>query len=95
MAELFSMHIQNAPVDDEFVNDLGETTDQFLMAKGFDLSTLTGLKAAQKWLEEVKVEDAFRSEGPMDSIDRHLGQARLAAMLKIVKKRIEDYLKRK
>lgn len=45
MARLFSEHIQNAPVDDEFVSDLGETTyDQFLMRKGFDLSTLAGLE---------------------------------------------------
>ena len=96
MARLFSEHIQNAEADDEFVQDLGEITDHFLTEKGFNLSTLSGLKAAQKWLEEAKVEDAFWTEGPIDNaIDWHIGEARIAAMLKVVKKRIEDYIKRK
>lgn len=90
MARLFSEHIRQADADDEFVAGLGEATDQFLAEKGFDLPTLAGLKAAQAWLEKAKVEEAFWSEGPIENaIDQHMGEARIAAMLKIVKARIE------
>jgi len=54
------------------------------------LSNLAGLKKAQAWLENAKVEDAFYSEGPIENaIDWHVGEARIAAMLKVVKARIE------
>ena len=95
MARLFSEHIQNADVDDQFVAELGEAADQFLTEKGFDLNSLAGLKAAQAWLENAKVEDAFYSEGPIENaIDWHVGEARIAAMLKVVKARIEKSMKK-
>jgi hypothetical protein len=95
MARLFSEHIQNADADDQFVAELGEATDQFLTEKGFDLSNLAGLKKAQAWLENAKVEDAFYSEGPIENaIDWHVGEARIAAMLKVVKARIEKSMKK-
>ena len=95
MARLFSEHIQNADADDQFVAELGEATDQFLTEKGFDLSNLAGLKKAQAWLENAKVEDAFYSEGPIENaIDWHVGEARIAAMLKVVKARIEKRMKK-
>ena len=90
-AEAFSDHIRNADVSDQFVAEMGESTDVFLRDKGFNTNTLSGLKAAQKWLENAKVEDAFYTDDvPIDNaVDWHMGEARLAAMLKIVKDRIE------
>ena len=90
-AEAFSDHIKNADISDQFLQEIGESTDAFLKDKGFNVNTLSGLKKAQHWLENARVEDAFyTNDVPIDNtVDWHMGEARLAAMLKIVKDRIE------
>ena len=90
-AEAFSDHIKNADISDQFLQEMGESTDAFLKDKGFNVDTLSGLKKAQQWLENARVEDAFYTDDvPIDNaVDWHMGEARLAAMLKIVKDRIE------
>ena len=63
--------------------------ENFLKEKGFDI-TPEGCKAALEWLEHARPQDAFYSEGPIDNAtDWHVGEARLDAMMKIVRGRIK------
>ena len=95
-AEALNEYIRNAAADDELLKTFEEPTEQFLKEKGFDLSTLAGLKAAQVWLEKARPEDAFATEGPIDNeVDWHMGEARLDGMLKIVKARIQKLIEGK
>ena len=88
-AEALNEYIKSATVDDELLKSFEEPTEQFLKEKGFDLSTLAGLKAAQVWLEKAQPADAYVTEGPIDNaVDWHMGEARLDGMLKIVKAKI-------
>ena len=64
-----------------------------LKGKGFDISSLAGAKAAQKFLENAGPEDAFVTEGPVDNeMDEFMGKMRLEAMLKCVKARIDQMI---
>ena len=92
-AEALNEYIRNATVDDELLKSFEDPTEQFLKEKGFDLSTLAGLKAAQVWLEKAQPADAFVTEGPIDNaVDWHMGEARLDGMLKIVKAKIQRFI---
>ena len=87
-AEVFSKYVKN--LDADALSDMEESTEWFLKDKGFYISTLSGCKAAQAWLEKAQPNDAFVTEGPIDnSIDWHMGKARLDSMLKIVKAQIK------
>lgn len=99
-AEAFSEHIRHAEPDDEFMQGMDQVTEITMKEKGFDINTLAGAKAAQSWLENAKVEDAFLTEGPIENaVDWHMGEARLDAMQKCIKiriqKMIDDLNKRK
>ena len=94
MGKPFVDYIKKADVDDEYVAAIGESTEAFLREKGFDITTLAGCKAAQKWLESAKPKDAFWTEGEItDPMDQYMGEARIADMLKFVKDRIEKKVK--
>lgn len=77
----------------DFDDDMDEATEFFLKEKGFDISTLAGAKAAQKFLEEAGPEDAFITEGPVDNeMDNFMGRMRLQAMLRCVHARIRKMI---
>ena len=82
-----------AAVSDEFLEGMDQVMEYTMKEKGFDINTLSGAKAAQKFLENARVEDAFITEGPIDNaVDWHMGEARLDAMLKCVKARIQKMI---
>lgn len=92
-AEAFSERVKSGDLDDEFLEGVDQVTEYTLKEKGFDINTLSGAKAAQKFLENARVEDAFITEGPIDNaVDWHMGEARLDAMLKCVKARIQKMI---
>ena len=77
----------------DFLEGMDEAAEAFLKEKGFDIATLAGAKAAQKFLENAGPEDAFYTEGPVDNeMDAWVGRMRLAAMLRCVKARIEKMI---
>ncbi len=82
--------------DDDFMKEFDEMTVRFLADKGFDIKTLAGAKAAQKFLEEADLEDAFVTEGPVeDEVDKHMARMRLDSMLACVKARIQKMIEGK
>lgn len=91
-AEKFADYIKHADVNDPRVQYLIRETEEFLNSRGFNLDSLTGLKAAQAWLEKARVQDVYSSDIE-NAFDWHMGEARIDAMLKIVKDRIERRLK--
>ncbi|MBO5567587.1 MAG: hypothetical protein J6A79_01385, partial [Clostridia bacterium] len=92
-AEGFSERVKYGDLDDEFLEGMDQVTEYTMKEKGFDINTLSGAKAAQKFLENARVEDAFITEGPIDNaVDWHMGEARLDAMLKCVKDRIQKMI---
>ena len=91
-AEKFTEYIKHADVNDPRIQYLIRETEEFLEERGFDLKTLKGLKVAQVWLEKAKVQDVYSSDIE-NAFDWHMGEARIDAMLKIVKDRIEKRLK--
>jgi hypothetical protein len=79
--------------DEDFAKEMDAATVAFLKGKGFDISSLAGAKAAQKFLETAGPEDAFVTEGPVDNeMDTFMGRMRLEAMLKCVKARIDQMI---
>ena len=92
LAEEFADHMTKADADDPIFRFLAESTEVFLKEKGFDLDTMQGLLEAHEWLEHAKVEEAFYTDDvPIDNaLDWHMGEARLTAMTKIVKKWIKE-----
>ena len=79
-----------------FDDDMDQATEFFLKEKGFDISTLAGAKAAQKFLEEAGPEDAFLTEGLVDhEMDSFMGRMRLQAMLRCVHARIRKMIREK
>jgi len=77
----------------DFLESMDEVTESFLKEKGFDIHSLAGAKAAQKFLENAGPEDAFYTDGPVDNeMDEWMGRLRLAAMLRCVKARIEKMI---
>ena len=92
-AEAFSERVKSGDLDDEFLEGMDQVMEYTMKEKGFDINTLSGAKAAQKFLENARVEDAFITEGPIDNaVDWHMGEARLDAMLKCVKARIQKMI---
>ena len=78
---------------DKFLEEMDESTLVFLKEKGYDITSLAGAKAAQKFLENAGPEDAFYTEGPVDNeMDRRIGEMRIQAMLRCVKLRIEKMI---
>lgn len=79
--------------DEDFAVEMDAATETFLKDKGFDISSLAGAKAAQKFLENAGPEDAFVTEGPVDNVmDEFMGKMRLETMLKCVKARIDQMI---
>ena len=89
----FGEYMAGGGPDDEFMRDMDASTEAFLKEKGFDITTLVGAKAAQRFLEKAGPEDAFVTEGPVDNeMDEAMGRMRLDAMLRCVKARIQKMI---
>ena len=94
LAETYTEHLEKADLNDPMIEVMRESTELFLKEKGYDCNTLTGLKAAQKWLESAKIQEVFyNDEDPVDNdLDWFIGEARLTAMIRIVNAMIEKKL---
>ena len=94
LAETYTEHLEKADLNDPMMEVMRESTELFLKEKGYDCNTLTGLKAAQKWLESAKIQEVFyNDEDPVDNdLDWFIGEARLTAMIRIVNAMIEKKL---
>ena len=92
--EAFQEYLKSA-AGKTFDEEMDESTEAFLREKGYDISTLAGAKAAQKFLENAGPEDAFWTEGPVDNeMDEYMGRMRIGAMLECVKARIEKMIRK-
>ncbi|MBR1710806.1 MAG: hypothetical protein IJ719_18600 [Clostridia bacterium] len=90
VAEKIGDFMKNADLNDPAMQMIKQTTDTFLKEKGFDVTTIDGLKEALNWLEHAKVEEAFYNVSPIeDPIDWNVGEARLDVMQRIVRDKIE------
>ena len=92
-AERLAERIRTADLSDPILKKLELASAEFLQAKGFDIGTPAGCRAALVWLESAPVEEAFwERDGKVDNAaDWYIGEARLDGMKRIVKERIRRH----
>ena len=92
-AERLADRIRTADLSDPILKKLELASVEFLQAKGFDIGTPAGCRAALIWLESAPVEEAFwEQDGKVDNAaDWYIGEARLDGMKRIVEERIRRH----
>ena len=57
---------------------------EFIASKGFDVSTLTGLRSARQWLENADADELMYGEPSGDPFDIFVGSMRRGMLIKSV-----------
>lgn len=77
-AERLADRIKTVDIDDPLMKHLEAAAADFLLSRGFDISTCIGCKAALEWLRSARVEDAFWptdcGQDHSDPLDKNCGQ---------------------